>query len=326
MKLRRLCYSASAAAALVLVCLLLRVAAAQNPQSAGSPSSGKLQAPPPWAYPVAAPANPPATPPDFFNPPDLHPDNHLAMPEVVAHGRKPDVRACGYCHLPNGQGRPENASLAGLNAAYIGQQMADFKNDLRKSAEPRMAGAMLPISKAANDAEVKAAAEYFASLKYKPWIRVVETSTVPKTKVAGGMLVPVDGATEPIGQRIIEVPENVERTEQRDSESGFIAYVPVGSIQKGEELVTTGGQKIVNGKIVAGKTIRCAICHGPELKGLGAVPRLAGRSPSYIVRQLYNMQSGTRHGPWDELMMGVVANLGEEDLVSIAAYTASRIP
>jgi hypothetical protein len=49
---------------------------------------------------------------DLFNPPDWHPDNHAAMPEIVSHGRRPDVRACGYCHLPNGQGRPENASLA----------------------------------------------------------------------------------------------------------------------------------------------------------------------------------------------------------------------
>ena len=43
---------------------------------------------------------------DLFNPPDWHPDNHPAMPPVVANGRAPDVRACGFCHLPNGQGRP----------------------------------------------------------------------------------------------------------------------------------------------------------------------------------------------------------------------------
>jgi cytochrome c553 len=242
------------------------------------------------------------------------------MPEAVAHGRRPDVRACGYCHLPNGQGRPENASLAGLPAAYIIQQMADYKNGLRKSAEPRMGppATMLAIGKAANDAEVKQGAEYFASLKLKKWITVVGLNMVPKTHVAGSMLVETSGAgKEPIGHRIIEMPEDLERTELRDSKSGFVAYVPVGSIKKGEALVTTGG---------AGKTIRCGICHGADLKGLGNVPNLAGRSPSYIVRQLYDIQSGNRNGPWAALMKEAVAKLTVDDMVSIAAYTASRMP
>lgn len=349
MNLRRLRNIVVAAAWVAAVCKVPGWIAAQDHKGTGSQSASNPQAPPPWAYPVAPPANPPAQPPtddgsakhvpgssvaltatqvrDFFNVPDWHPDDHPAMPDVVVHGRKPDVRGCGYCHLPNGQGRPENASLAGLPATYIVQQMADFKNGVRKSADPRMAGAMLPIAKAASDEEVKIAADYFANINYKQWIRVVETKTVPKTKVAGGMLIPEEpAATEPIGERIIEVPENVERTELRDSASGFVAYVPVGSIKKGEVLVTTGGNKVVGGKIVEGHTIRCGICHGPDLKGLGSVPRLAGRSPSYLVRQLYNMQSGSRTGPGAELMKAVVANLSEEDLVAITAYTASRVP
>jgi len=44
------------------------------------------------------------------------------MPRIVAHGRD-DAWACAYCHLPNGQGRPENAPLAGLPAAYIVEQV-----------------------------------------------------------------------------------------------------------------------------------------------------------------------------------------------------------
>jgi cytochrome c553 len=122
---------------------------------------------------------------------------------------------------------------------------------------------------------------------------------------------------EPIGQRIIEMPEDLERTELRDAASGFVAYVPVDSIEKGQVLVTTGG---------AGKTIACAICHGPDLKGLGPVPALAGRSPSYIVRQLYDIQHGVRNGPWTALMQPVVAQLSEQDMIAIAAYTASRAP
>ena len=132
------------------------------------------------------------------------------------------------------------------------------------------------------------------------------------------MLVPAPGGgMEPIGQRIIEMPEDLERTELRDSTSGFVAYVPKGSIKKGEALVMTGG---------AGKTLQCGICHGSDLKGLGPVPALAGRSPSYIVRQLYDIKHGARNGLWADLMKAAVAKLSEEDLVAIAAYTASRVP
>ncbi len=176
---------------------------------------------------------------------------------------------------------------------------------------------MMAVAKAATDEDVRVAAAYFASLKRTPWIRVVESATVPKTHVAGWMLVasqPLE--LEPIGQRIIEMPENLERTELRDAASGFVAYVPVGSVEKGQALATTGG----------GKTTACAICHGPDLKGLGPVPGLAGRSPSYIVRQLYDIQHGVRKGPWTELMHPVVAQLSEEDIVALAAYTASLAP
>jgi cytochrome c553 len=242
------------------------------------------------------------------------------MPEILARGRKPGMFACGYCHYPNGQGRPENSSLAGLSAGYIAQQMADYKNGLRKTSEPAMtAPAFMPAqAKSATEAEGKISGEYFASLQYKPWIKVVETDTVPKTHVAGFMLVPLEGAgTEPIGQRIIEVAEDLARTSLRDPRSGFVAYVPVGSIRRGEALVTTGG---------AGKTIPCGTCHGQDLKGLGDVPPLAGRSPSYTVRQLYDYQSGARAGLLSPLMKESVAKLTIDDMVSIAAYTASRAP
>ncbi|HSP69507.1 MAG TPA: hypothetical protein VLN48_17410 [Bryobacteraceae bacterium] len=306
------------------------------------------QTTPPWAYALnppapagaapAAPAAPPDTSQkhvpgssvaltlpqtrDLFNPPDWYPDDHPSMPEVVMHGRRPDVRACGYCHLPNGQGRPENASLAGLPAGYIVQQMADYKNGLRKTSESKMGPptTMLAIGKAANDAEVKAAADYFASIKPKPWIKVIETKMVPKTHVSGWMFVETEGAgkgMEPIGSRVIEMPVDLERTELRDSKSGFIAYAPVGSIKKGEALVTTGG---------AGKTVKCSICHGADLKGLGNVPSISGRSPSYIARQLYDIQKGNRNGPWTQLMKEAVAKLTVDDMVSITAYLASRTP
>ena len=296
----------------------------------------------PWAY--AIPPAPPAgaTPPapdtsikhlsgssgeftraqisDRFGPADWYPGDHPTMPDVVAHGKKPDVWACSLCHYPNGKGRPENAPVAGFTTSYFIQQMNDFKNGLRKSAEPRKNNTNLmgTFAKGMTDDEIKAAAEYFGSMKWTPWIKVVETSTVPKTRNAGGMFLVLEGnEKEPLGKRIIETPVNAEATEVlRDPHSSFIAYVPVGSVKKGEALVTKG----------AGKTTQCGVCHGADLKGIGPVPGLAGRSPSYLVRQMNDMKLGTRNGTWTPLMKPVVANLTDEDLLNIAAYTASLAP
>jgi cytochrome c553 len=307
------------------------------------------EGPPGWAYgfppgtsgtPAAPPAPAPAPAPDAsvkhlpgstgaftvpqirdaFGPADWYPNDHPPMPDVVSHGRRPDVRACGLCHYPNGKGRPENAGVAGLPNAYFIQQMLDFRNGDRKSAEPRKANTnvMIAIAKGMTDEEIKAAAEYYGSMKWTPWIKVVETKMVPKTRIAGGMFLTQEGGEkEPLGDRIIETPENTEGTELlRDARSGFLAYVPVGSIKKGEALVNTG----------AGKTTACAVCHGADLKGMGPVPGIAGRSPSYTVRQMFDMQQGARKGVWTELMKPVVSKLTEDDMLAIAAYTASRMP
>jgi cytochrome c553 len=331
---------------LLLALIVLPIFGALPPQQGKS-----TEPPPPWAYgfttppdPNPAPASPaPAALPnpypddgtlrhlpestlaftitqvrDSFNPADWYPTDHPPMPDVVAHGKKPSVRACAYCHYPNGRGNSENASLAGLPYEYFMQTMYDFKNGLRKSADPRKANtnAMAGFAKDMTDDEIKAAAEYYSSLKWTPYFKVIETTTVPKTRIVTGMFLKLEGdAQEPLGQRIIEVPVNTERTEVlRDGHSGFISYVPIGSVKKGEELVKTGG----------GKTVVCAACHGANEMGNGITPPLAGRSASSMVRQMYDMQNGYRGGVWTNVMMKpVVAKLTNEDMLDIAAYLTS---
>jgi cytochrome c553 len=287
---------------------------------------------PDWAFPVTDKVQPPSkddgqpkTAPgsdksytrkqinDLFNPPDWYPDMHPPMPQIVAHGSGTTVRACGSCHLPTGTGHDESAYIAALPAGYFIRQMADYKSGARKGA-----GSMTTIGQAITDEDVRAAAEYFASLKPRSWIRVVETGTVPKTYVGPGnkRLRSPDGGSEPIGKRIIEIPEDEEVVLNRDPRSGFIAFVPKGSVAKGRALVTTGG----------GKTVPCAICHGPTLKGLGDVPPIAGRQANYVVRQLFDIQDGTRSGISSALMQQVVERLTVYDMLDIAAYTASRRP
>src|SRR6266566_323069 len=274
--------------------------------------------PPPWAYGFEGPPQPGATPvpvgpantdqtprsipgataqyaraqiANRFGPADWFPSEHPQMPDVVAHGKQPNVWACGLCHYPNGKGRAENAGVNGLSVEYFIHTMNDFKNGNRKSADPRKANTnrMIGFAKNMTDDEIKAAAEYFGAIKWTPWMtKVVEAKEVPKTRPNNGMFLTLEGnEKEPIGQRLIETPVDAEATEVlRNDHSGFIVYVPPGSLKKGEALVKNG----------AGRTTACGLCHGEDLKGLGPVPPLAGRSPSYIGRQLYDMQAGFRKG------------------------------
>ena len=257
---------------------------------------------------------------DRFIAPLWHPGDHPTLPQVVAEGRKPGVFACGFCHRESGTGGPENADLAGLPKSYIIQQMAEYKKGARGTAladrtPPKL---MIGLAKEASDAEIEAAATYFASLQPRKRIKVVESDTAPKTYVAGLLWAAAEsGEREALGARIVEVPDNLHQFESRDPRSTFTAYVPVGSIAKGEKLVMSGG---------SGKTTQCTVCHGPDLKGLGPLPSIAGRSPSYIFRQLYDFQHGARTGEWSPLMAPIVANLDEQELVAIVAYLASREP
>ena len=257
---------------------------------------------------------------DLMRVADWFPETHPAMPGIVAKGRAPGVYACAYCHLPNGLGRPENASIAGLPAEYIVQQVADFKSGARRSSELRFASVnyMIAISHEVTADEVRIAAGYFSSLKATPWIRVVEADEVPKTRIAGMMLVLAESTgIEAIGQRVIEVPEDLEQTELRNSSSGFVAYVPKGSLERGSALVKTGGN---------GKTLACGMCHGATLQGMGKVPSIAGRSPSQMARQMIDIQNGVRNGAGVALMKPVVAQLTMDDIVAITGYLAFLKP
>jgi cytochrome c553 len=312
--------------------------------------------PAPWAYGFDTPAPPPGAqpaggggrgrggtppPPDLtqytvpgsevkmtrgqiangFNVGDWFPNDHAKMPYVVQYGKAPDVRACGLCHLINGKGRPENASVSGLPVAYFLQQLQDFRNDLRKTSDSRKAntGIMATIAKGMSDAEMKDAAEYFSKIPWNTqWIKVQEAAQVPKTRSAAGMWMSLeDKMMEPIGNRIMEMPVDNELVELRDyrADGSFIAYVPPGSIKKGEALANSGT-----------KFTKCSVCHGADLNGMGPVPGIAGRSPSYMARQIYDMQQGNRKGPWVSIMQPVVDKMSGDDVINVVAYVSSLGP
>lgn len=243
--------------------------------------------------------------------PDWHPQEHAPMPQVVANGRSPNVFACAYCHRADGAGGPENASLNGLPAAYIIQQMADYKSGKRTSSVKRAPpDLMIALSKAVSDEDVAAAAAYFSQIAPKSNIKVVETAQPPRAKLMGWFYAKAeDGGTEVLGERILEVPENLQQFELRDSHATFAAYVPPGSIARGQK-----------------QAMQCASCHGAKLEGAGDAPPLAGRSPSYLARQLYDFKTGARAGANSEQMKQPVAALSGDDIIALAAYIASLKP
>jgi cytochrome c553 len=313
--------------ACVLVALGLFVlsvrAQTQAPQQTATPPPRE----PTWAFPVLQMNLPPEepgpkrvpgssktyTPQEIDNllaPPDWIPDEHPPAPAIVQKGHA-GALACGSCHLMSGEGHPESAGLTGFTADYIVQQMADFKSGARKDS-----ARMNAIAKEVSDEESRQAAEWFASLKPRPWTTVKEAAMVPKTIVAQGRMrfAAPDGGMEPIGNRIITVPDDQERARLRDPRSGFTAYVPPGSIAKGRTLAQTGGN---------GKTIACTTCHGDNLRGLGNVPRLAGLHPIYIARQLHLFKDGSRNGVDAQLMKKAVAQLTADDILVLSAYLAS---
>lgn len=304
------------------------------------PAAAQAADPPPaWAFPL----NPPSAPSDdpkpsgklehlpgslrtysdrqladgFFTA-DWFPHEHPPMPRIVAYGRKPAM-ACSYCHLATGTGGPAEAALPGLTPGYIVQQLNEFRAGGRRAAQPAMQSArdMVVEAKAVSQADAAAAAEYFSHLKFSSHFHVVETDMVPKTRVGDvSLYVRIPGAgSEPLGARILEVPDDARQWELGNPHTEFTTYVPKGSIARGARLVASGDG-----------AAPCGTCHGADLRRSGDVPPLAGRSASYLARQLYDIQHGTRRGPAVVPMLAEVAHMTPADRIAIVAYLTSLQP
>lgn len=320
--------------AATVVLLLTANITAQTPAAAANSSAPPNNGLPAWAYNVPEKEQPkveerkgavhlPGSTKEYdasetesgTHPPDWFPDEHGPAPKIVTGIPGSNFAACGSCHLMSGQGHPESTDIAGMPAEYLARQMAYFRSGARKDP-----ARMNLIAKATSEEDARAAAEYFSQSKPIPWVKVIESETAPKTYVSNRgrtRLLHPEGGMEPIGHRIIEVPQDAFRTLSRDPHSPFFAYVPPGSIAKGEALVKSGG---------SGKTIQCAICHGDGLHGLGEVPRIAGLQPVYIARQLMDIQNGTSAGKAVALMKNVVAKLSEDEIIAISAYVGTLSP
>ncbi|MEO8561531.1 MAG: cytochrome C [bacterium] len=327
-------------------CATIVSCAQRTSAQTGSASARESIAPfevPAWAFPVVIPGTKvPSVPNDSVTPQhvpnstvaftqlrarerfdvvDWHPGTHTPAPNVVVHGRKPGMMACGFCHLLDGMGRPENAMIAGLPNDYIVAQVEQMKSHERGSASPvpfSPTVGMRAIADSVSHAELVAAAKYFANVRARPMTRIIEADSAPRTVAMNGLYVKVpDGGTDPLGRRIIEFPVELSRHELRDSYAEYVAYVPRGSVARGRKLAAGDAIPGVPG---------CESCHGSQLRGKQSTPPLAGRFPSYLLRQLIGFKTGARATPNSAPMNAVAANLSLDDMTAAAAYAGSLQP
>jgi cytochrome c553 len=301
--------------------------------------SGGISEYPDWLFPIGSPANVPtswdsshvlsvqrshvhytqAQVNDLFDAPDWFPELHGPMPEVVAHGHKPNIYACGFCHTPTGQGRPENASLAALPASYITRQLEELRSGARRQVGPdsyRPIRGMVELASHLSDADIKAAAEYFSRQTLRPRVQVKEAKNIPCVEPALWIYLTIMSCERAaLGSRIIELAPSEERHELRDDSMVYVAYVPMGSINRGRAL-----------SHASDSTHACTTCHGEGLRGTDLAPPLAGRSPTSLLRQLLAFQHHTREGERAVLMQPVVQNMSLNDMIDAVAYAAALTP
>jgi cytochrome c553 len=258
---------------------------------------------------------------DRFDVADWNPATHRSAPTIVMRGRKPAVMACGFCHLADGRGRPENAMVAGLPIEYFVQQVKDIRTRARRSASPvpyPPGVAMELIADSVTDAELEEAARYFARVRARRASRVVESDSVPRFMPLNGVSTLLPGvAREPLAGRLVEIAVDLRRHELHDPMAEYVAYVPRGSVVRGRALSAGDSRRGVPG---------CASCHGADLRGVKLVPPLAGRSPSYLLRQLIAFRTGARSGATSAPMREVVSTMTIDDMVAASAYAGSREP
>jgi cytochrome c553 len=144
---------------------------------------------------------------------------------------------------------------------------------------------------------------------------VIETARIPRMREAAFVYARAPGSgTDTLGRRIVEGPSDFERHELRDDENLYVAYVPPGSVRRGRSIAARG---------VGGAATACVTCHGADLRGTAVIPPIAGRYPTYIVRQLVGFKAGARSTPAAQPMRTVAAGLSLDDIIAVAAYAGT---
>ena len=139
----------------------------------------------------------------------------------------------------------------------------DMKSGARGSAwhggPYRPVDLMRKVAANASDADVIAAADYFAAQTLRPRVTVIERARIPRMRVIGWVYaLDPHGGHEALGQRLIEWSPDPSRHERRDDIMRYTAFVSPGSVERGRRIATTGQDAGVQA---------CSSCHGAHLQG-----------------------------------------------------------
>ncbi len=147
---------------------------------------------------------------------------------------------------------------------------------------------------------------------------MVEGINIPRAEPAFWVYKEV-GGTEDLGERLVEVAPDITRHERRDPTA--CSTRPMR--RRVRWRAASGSPPPAMDK---GKTQICATCHLANLEGTDKIPPIAGRSPTYLLRQLIAFKNGTRSGEAANRWMPVIEKLELEDMVALAAYVGSLYP
>jgi len=105
---------------------------------------------------------------------------------------------------------------------------------------------------------------------------------------------------------------------------GSLNPKPLGGAPK--ELVAAG-KKIYEEGVPSSDVPPCASCHGPEAKGEGVFPRLAGQLHDYIMRKLVNWDKergqDLKNPDTSAIMEPIAHSLTEQQIAAVAAYLSN---
>jgi len=220
------------------------------------------------------------------------------MPSIVAGTVAPQpqtvVRSCGLCHYPNGKGRPENAGVPVCCRLHLGAtgRLQKWRAKNRGSGK-RNTAVMSGNAAGITDEEAMAAAQYFSLDEDDPLDQGSRDGNSGEDRNVGGFFVPLEGKeTEPIGQRILKcrlIPRLTRCIATQ--ESGWIAYAPMGSVKKARTWSLEA----------RGQDSRVRRMPWRGFEGNGNFPHWRA-VPSYLARQLYDIQKIYAQRPGTQLM------------------------
>jgi cytochrome c553 len=101
---------------------------------------------------------------------------------------------------------------------------------------------------------------------------------------------------------------------------------PITHKSTSEELIAAG-DKLFHGGAPWNDVPACAVCHGPEAKGDGIFPRLAGRWRPYLMKTLTNWDKERGLGPNGDdnskIMAPIAKSLSPQQIKEVTEYLSS---